>query len=128
MKTLLFQIAALVLFLSPVTTVNAGTVSTGTVTTTSEEVATYAIDPVHSEMSFRVRHLMGRVFGVFTDWAGTLTLNPRDLTTTGVDVTVQTASINTFNEQRNDHLRSDDFFAAATYPTMTFQSSRLEQD
>lgn len=89
--------------------------------------ATYQIDPVHSELSFRIRHLMGRVFGTFTDWEGTVAVDPENLSTLNVDVTVQTASIETFNEQRNDHLRTPDFFAADEYPTMTFKSTRAVQ-
>lgn len=88
-------------------------------------VSTYQIDPVHSEMTFRIRHLMGRVFGAFTDWEGTVTVDPNDLSTLNVDVTVQTASINTFNEQRDEHLRTDDFFDAANHPTMTFTSNNV---
>ena len=58
-----------------------------------------------------------------TDWEGTVLLNPDDLSSGDVDVTVQTASINTFNEQRDEHLRTDDFFDAANHPTMTFTSN-----
>jgi polyisoprenoid-binding protein YceI len=87
-------------------------------------VATYQIDPVHSELSFRIRHLMGRVFGTFTDWEGTVTVDPADLSTLRADVTVRTASIHTLNDQRDAHLRTPDFFAADEFPTMTFRSTR----
>lgn len=95
--------------------------------TTTDSTATYAIDPVHSEMSFRIDHLMGRVFGFFTDWEGTVEFNPADLSTINVNVTVQTASIETLNEQRNAHLRTADFFAADEFPTMTFVSTKAVQ-
>lgn len=98
---------------------------------TSVEAAvpgTYVIDPVHSELSFRIRHLVGRVAGTFTDWGGTLRLDPSDLSGGSVEVRIQTASINTLNEQRDDHLRSADFFAAEAYPTMTYRSNRVEVD
>lgn len=96
------------------------------VVTTQSDPASFQIDPVHSELSFRIRHLMGRVFGTFTEWEGTLVTDPADLSSTSVDVTVQAASINTLNEQRDDHLRSDDFFAADEYPTLRFTSTRTE--
>lgn len=88
--------------------------------------ATYAIDPVHSELSFRVRHLIGRVAGTFNDWEGTLVLDPADLRGGSVEVTVQTASINTLNADRDAHLRTPDFFAADSFPTMTFRSNSVE--
>lgn len=92
------------------------------------EVATYEIDIVHSEMTFRIRHLMGRVFGTFTDWQGTITADPADFSTMAIDVTVQTASIHTLNEQRDAHLRTTDFFAAEEFPVMTFKSTRVVQN
>jgi polyisoprenoid-binding protein YceI len=98
------------------------------VATAPAEVATYQIDPVHSEVSFRIRHLMGRVFGTFTDWSGAVTVDPSDLSTLQADVTVRTASIHTLNEQRDAHLRTPDFFAADEYPTMTFRSTRAVAD
>jgi len=88
--------------------------------------ATYQIDPVHSELSFRVRHLIGRVAGTFNEWSGTLVLDPADLAGGRVDVTVQTASINTLNADRDAHLRTPDFFATDSFPTMTFRSQRVE--
>ena len=90
--------------------------------------ATYEIDPVHSELSFRIRHLVGRVAGTFNEWSGTLVLDPDAMEGGSVEVVVQTASINTLNEQRDDHLRSPDFFAADSFPTMTFRSHRVEVD
>lgn len=93
--------------------------------TVAVENADYQIDIVHSELTFRIRHLMGRVFGTFNEWEGTVTTNPADLSVTQVNVTVQTGSINTLNEQRDAHLRTDDFFDVENYPTMTFASNRV---
>lgn len=90
--------------------------------------ATYVIDPVHSELSFRIRHLVGRVAGTFTEWGGTVVVDPADLAGGSVEVTVQTASISTLNADRDAHLRTPDFFAADSFPTMTFRSSRVEVD
>jgi len=123
MKTFLPLIAALLLFAAPASASIPD--APAPVVATTADVATYQIDTVHSEMTFRIRHLMGRVFGAFTDWEGTLTVDPDDLSTLAVAVTVQTASINTFNEQRDDHLRTDDFFDIENHPTMTFTSNRV---
>ncbi len=89
---------------------------------------TYQIDRVHSELSFRIRHLIGRVAGTFNDWSGTIVVDPNDLSGGSVEVTVQTASINTLNEQRDAHLRSPDFFAADSFPTITFRSTEVQAD
>lgn len=89
-------------------------------------VATYRIDPVHSELSFRIRHLVGRVTGTFTEWGGELQADPATLAGGSVKVTVQTKSIHTLNVDRDAHLRTPDFFAADSFPVMTFSSRRVE--
>ncbi|MHB1297658.1 MAG: YceI family protein [Gemmatimonadaceae bacterium] len=88
---------------------------------------TYAIDPVHSEMSFRVRHLVGRVAGTFSDWSGTVVLDSAGFAggTGAVNVVVKTKSIHTLQEQRDAHLRTPDFFAADSFPEMTYKSNRV---
>lgn len=128
MKTLLLPLVAAVALLGSAAPAAPVAAPTPLVAAAPVELATYQIDPVHSELSFRVRHLMGRVAGTFTDWSGTVTLDPADLTTTQVDVTVQTASIHTLQEQRDAHLRTPDFFAAEDFPTMTFRSTHAVQD
>lgn len=87
----------------------------------------FKIDPVHSELSFRIRHLIGRVAGNFTEWDGTLVGNVNDMRSGAVNVTVQTKSIDTQNDQRDAHLLTPDFFAADSFPTITFRSTRVEQ-
>jgi polyisoprenoid-binding protein YceI len=91
-------------------------------------VEKYAIDRVHSNVGFAVKHLMvSTVRGHFTDFSGEIMLDPADITKSSVTVTIKTASIDTENEQRNNHLRSADFFDAVTYPEITFTSSRIEK-
>lgn len=102
-------------------------VAPATTPATAAATSTYEIDPVHSELSFRIRHLIGRVAGNFREWGGTLQGNVQDLRSGSVNVTVKTASINTLNEQRDAHLRTADFFAADSFPTITFSSNRVEQ-
>lgn len=93
-------------------------------TVAAAEAATYQIDPLHTQLGFRIRHLgIAFVSGVFDDFEGTITFDPADLSATRAEVTVQTASIDTGVEPRDDHLRSADFFEVETYPTMTFTST-----
>ncbi len=87
---------------------------------------TWAIDPVHSEVSFVVRHMMvSKVRGRFDKFEGSLTTaeNPLDSTVTA---SVELASINTGQEQRDAHIRSADFFEVEKYPTMTFASTAVK--
>ena len=88
----------------------------------------YTIDPNHSELRFRIRHLVSRVSGTFTRWKGTITVaDPARWEDATIDVAIETASIDTNNESRDSDLRSDSFFDAATHPTITFRSTRIER-
>jgi len=89
--------------------------------------ADYAIDPVHSGVSFRIRHFVTKVRGKFTDFRGTITADPQAWENAVIDVVIRTASITTDNEKRDTHLRSSDFFAADSFPTITFRSTRIER-
>lgn len=89
--------------------------------------STWKIDPVHTAVEFKIRHLMvSWVKGVFTGVDGAVTLDESDLTKSAVTVTVDIASIDTNNQKRDDHLRSPDFFEVAKFPAMTFVSKRVE--
>jgi polyisoprenoid-binding protein YceI len=83
----------------------------------------WVVDMVHSQVDFRVRHLVGRVRGTFTKWYAVLTTKDGDWKLGTVNVAVQTGSLNTGNEYRDADLRSDRFFGAAQYPKMTFQGA-----
>ena len=88
----------------------------------------YTIDPNHSELRFRIRHLVSRVSGTFDRWAGTITVaDPARWEDAAIEVAIETASIDTNNESRDADLRSDSFFDAAAHPTITFRSSRIER-
>jgi polyisoprenoid-binding protein YceI len=90
-------------------------------------VGTYAIDASHSQVGFAVRHLMvAKVRGRFADFAGTIDIAENPLESS-VSVTIQTASIDTRDEQRDGHLRSGDFFDTEAWPTMTYQSRSVRQ-
>ena len=87
---------------------------------------TWRIDPSHSDISFRIRHLVSRVRGTFNDWSGTIVADPQNLAGGSVQVEIKTASIDTNNERRDTHLRSADFFDAEKHPTITFRSTRVQ--
>lgn len=90
--------------------------------------ATWQIDTAHSELTFRVRHLAGRVRGSFKDWQGTLVADPAHLAAGTATITVETASVTTENADRDAHLRNADFFDVEKFPTMGFTSSKLAID
>ncbi|HEU4830398.1 MAG TPA: YceI family protein [Gemmatimonadales bacterium] len=94
----------------------------------SADTATYRIDVGHSELTFRIRHLMSRASGTFREWTGTITADPADWSTGSVDVTIQAASIDTRHERRDNDLRSDNFFDVANHPTISFRSTKVELD
>jgi polyisoprenoid-binding protein YceI len=90
--------------------------------------STWSLDPAHSAAQFKVRHLMiSNVKGGFEKIGGTLYLDDRDITNSRVEVSIDVASVNTGIKQRDDHLRSADFFDVAKFPAMTFVSTRVEK-
>jgi polyisoprenoid-binding protein YceI len=100
--------------------------TTTTTTDLTQLTGTYTIDPAHSQIGFVARHAMvTKVRGTFDDFAGTVAFDAADPAATAVTVTIQAASINTRNAQRDEHLRSNDFFAMETYPGITFVSTGL---
>ncbi len=83
----------------------------------------WVVDMVHSQVDFGVRHLVGRVRGNFAKWYAVLTTKDEDWKVGTVNVSVETATLNTGNTYRDDDLRSDRFFAVSRYPKMTFQGT-----
>jgi polyisoprenoid-binding protein YceI len=87
------------------------------------EAATWSIDPIHSEVGFSVRHMMvSKVRGRFTTFSGQL-VTAEDPTQSSVTAEIDLSSINTGQEQRDEHIKSADFFEVETYPTMTYKST-----
>lgn len=89
-------------------------------------IATWSIDAAHSHVEFAVRHMMvATVKGRFSDVKGTVQFDGTDLSTASIDVEIPIESIDTRNEQRDTHLKSPDFFDAASFPALTFKSTSI---
>jgi len=90
--------------------------------------STWNIDPVHSVAEFKVKHMMiSNVKGQFTRVKGVLALDETDLTNSRVEASIEAASINTREDQRDAHLKSADFFDVDKFPTLSFQSTRVSR-
>ena len=88
----------------------------------------WSVDNAHSNVAFKVRHMMvSNVKGDFEKFKGTVDLDEQDLTKTKVDVTIDAASINTSVANRDEHLKSADFFDVAKYPSITFVSQKTKK-
>ena len=88
---------------------------------------TYKIDPVHSEISFKIRHLLAKTSGRFTKFGGTIKVDTADVSKSSVEVSIEAASINTDMEARDKHLKSPDFFDVEKFPTITFKSTSVKE-
>ncbi|TLP39449.1 YceI family protein [Arcobacter arenosus] len=90
---------------------------------------TYNVDASHSNVGFKVKHLMiSNVTGKFDKFSGSFEFDEKSGKVTSVDGTVEVASINTDNEKRDGHLKSADFFDAGKYPTITFKVDKIEDE
>jgi polyisoprenoid-binding protein YceI len=97
--------------------------ATASIAATALPTGTWKVDSVHSSVEFQVKHLgIATVKGQFTEFEGTLEVGPENTVAYG---TVQVASVNTREPQRDEHLRSPDFFDAARYPEIAFRSTAL---
>jgi polyisoprenoid-binding protein YceI len=95
-------------------------------TTPQIPAGTWTIDPSHSEVGFSVRHLMvSKVKGTFETFGGTITVGADPLQSS-VEADVDLSSINTRDANRDNHLRSADFFEVETHPTLTFRSTAVK--
>jgi polyisoprenoid-binding protein YceI len=91
--------------------------------------ATYTIEPAHSSAHFKVRHLMiANVRGEFSKISGTVLIDPSNPPASSITAEIDVNSINTREPDRDKHLKSADFFDAENYPTIKFQSKKIEAD
>src|SRR6201997_3924196 len=94
----------------------------------TELTGTYTIDPAHTRVRFAARDAMvTKVRGSFDEFAGTAVLDGANPANSRVDVTIEAASIDTRNAQRDEHLRSNDFLAMQEHPEITFASTGARQ-
>ena len=91
------------------------------------EAEKWEIDKAHTNIYFDVRHTYATVRGQFDDFSGTLQFDPDNMALSSVKFEVKTTSINTGIPNRDNHLRSEEFFAVNKYPLMTFQSTGVKR-
>ncbi len=96
---------------------------------TAEEMqGNYDIDPRHSYIGFKIRHIgITDVAGSFRDFSGTINYDPKDISKSSVNFTAKVTSIDTGVAPRDTHLRSADFFEVEKYPEMTFKTTKVEK-
>jgi len=88
---------------------------------------TYSVDPVHSSLLFRIKHMnVSYVYGRFNNPEGTINVDEADPTKTSFDITVKVANVDTGNKNRDNHLKTPEFFNAEEFPTMTFKSTAVK--
>jgi polyisoprenoid-binding protein YceI len=88
----------------------------------------WVIDPTHSEIGFKVRHLMiSNVSGKFDQFEAEVETENEDFATAQIRATIKTASVNTSNLQRDEHLRNSDFFEVQNHPDILFTSQKVEK-
>jgi polyisoprenoid-binding protein YceI len=98
-----------------------------TATTFAELTGTYTFDVAHSRLGFVARHAMvTKVRGAFNDFTGTATIDGEHPENSSAGVSIQVASVDTRQAQRDEHLRTNDFLDVATYPTITFTSTAVK--
>ncbi|MEX1003552.1 MAG: YceI family protein [Crocinitomicaceae bacterium] len=87
----------------------------------------WAIDPTHSEVGFKVKHMMiSTVKGHFDTFTADLESEKEDFSDAEINVSIDVSSVNTKNTDRDNHLKSEDFFHAVQYPKMTFKSTSFD--
>ena len=95
---------------------------------TRAEVAEYMVDPDHSQVIFKVKHLaISTVTGRFDLFEGTYSVDLDNIANSSVDTTIAASSINTNKQKRDEHLRSDEFLDVEKYPNITFKSKEIKK-
>lgn len=91
-------------------------------------ISKWKVDPVHSSLDFSIKHMMvSRTKGTFHDFEANIEADPEDLTAAKIEFTVDVASVDTRNDDRDNHLRSGDFFDVENHPKMSFKSTDIKK-
>jgi polyisoprenoid-binding protein YceI len=90
------------------------------------EMEVFAFDKAHTLIGFRIRHILTKVEGRFKSFDGTIWIDRQNPAASRVELTIQAASIDTANENRDNDLRSPNYFDVAKFPTITFKSAKIE--
>ena len=97
-------------------------------TNTQAQTTNWKIDQSHSSIGFDIDHLVvSQTEGTFNEYEATIKADEPDFSDATINITIQTASVDTKNERRDGHLRSGDFFDSEMYPTMTFEDAKFEK-
>ena len=99
----------------------------GTTTTIAQDAPHWKIDNSHASVNFSVNHFFSAVTGKFKEFSGDFYFNPENASASKFSFSIQVASIDTDDQERDDHLQSEDFFAAKKYPTMNFESTSVKK-
>ena len=100
----------------------------GSMQSMQAQAVTYRIDPIHSFIIFRVKHLnTGFAYGRFNTFSGTFVVDERNPANSSIELEIEANSVDTGNSQRDDHLRNPDFFNARQFPKITFKSTRVRK-
>lgn len=93
----------------------------------AQGVDTYQVDPAHSTVGFKIRHLISKVPGTFAIKEGKVRIDLKDIAKSSVEVTLDAGSVSTGVAARDGHLKGADFFDVAKYPTITFRSTEVKE-
>lgn len=109
------------------TNVTLGLVTAAWMLATNAFATDYTVDQAHTNINFKVKHLLSKVTGRFTDFTGTFKFDPNMKETGDFKANIKTASINTDNADRDKHLRSPDFFNVEKFPEITFTGTKIKK-
>lgn len=91
------------------------------------QAATWEVDKTHSGVDFQIRHFVTQVSGHFNDFGGTVVMDEENLASSSVEFWIDASSIDTGNDNRDQHLRSEDFFHVEEFPRITFKSESIKK-
>lgn len=97
------------------------------VSTQAQQAKEWTLDKAHTSVNFEVTHFFNTVNGTFTDYQGNFYFDPDNLQGSKFTFTIPVSSIDTNNDKRDEHLRSEDFFNASKYPNIKFESTSFEK-